>query len=226
MKKIGLVGGISWTSTLDYYKFINEGVNVKLGGLNFAECIIYSLNFGDIYTQSWDNAYDILYNACDSLKKSGADGIALCANTAHLYADRLEKEINLPIIHIVSETAKEINKKGFKKIGLLGTKFTMEMDFYKDKLSSFELEVLIPQKQETRDYIQFTLREELGIGLINPNTKIKYKEIAMELSERGAECIVLGCTEIPMLVSQEDFEIPVFDTTKIHSEAIVNFMLS
>lgn len=226
MKKIGLVGGISWTSTLDYYKFINEGVNAKLGGLNFAECIIYSLNFGDIYTQSWDNAYDILYNACDSLKKSGADGIALCANTAHLYADRLEKEINLPIIHIVSETAKEINKKGFKKIGLLGTKFTMEMDFYKDKLSSFELEVLIPQKQETRDYIQFTLREELGIGLINPNTKIKYKEIAMELSERGAECIVLGCTEIPMLVSQEDFEIPVFDTTKIHSEAIVNFMLS
>jgi aspartate racemase len=226
MKKIGLVGGISWTSTLDYYKFINEGINAKLGGLNFAECIIYSINFGDIYTQSWDNSYDILYNACNSLKKSGVEGIALCANTAHLYADRLEKEINLPFINIVSETAKEINKKGFKKIGLLGTKFTMEMDFYKDKLSSFELEVLIPQKQETRDYIQFTLREELGIGLINPNTKTKYKEIAMELLESGAECIVLGCTEIPMLISQEDFEIPIFDTTKIHSEAIVNFMLS
>lgn len=226
MKKIGLVGGISWTSTLDYYKFINEGINAKLGGLNFAECIIYSINFGDIYTQSWDNSYDILYNACDSLKKSGVDGIALCANTAHLYADRLEKEINLPIIHIVSETAKEINKKGFKKIGLLGTKFTMEMDFYKDKLCSFGLEVLIPKKQETRDYIQFTLREELGIGLINPDTKTKYKEIVMELLESGAECIVLGCTEIPMLVSQEDFEITVFDTTKIHSEAIVNFMLS
>ena len=120
----------------------------------------------------------------------------------------------------------ELHLKGYKKIGLLGTKFTMEMDFYKNKLSSFGLEVLIPEKQETREYIQFTLREELGIGFINPETKEKYKEIIMELVERGAECIVLGCTEIPMLVSQEDFEIPVFDTTKIHSSAIVNFMLS
>ena len=98
MKKIGLVGGISWTSTLDYYKFINEGVNKKLGGLNFAECIIYSLNFGDIYTQGWDKSFDLLYNACNSLKKSGADGIALCANSAHLYADRLQEAINLPIL--------------------------------------------------------------------------------------------------------------------------------
>lgn len=226
MKKIGLVGGISWTSTLDYYKFINEGINNNLGGLNFAECIIYSLNFGDIYTQSWDNSYNLLYDACDSLKKSGADGIALCANTAHLYADILQNAINLPIIHIVTETAKTIKKKEFKKIGLLGTKFTMEMDFYRNKLKTFGLDVLIPEKQETRDYIQFTLREELGIGFINPDTKEKYKDILKELVDRGAECVVLGCTEIPMLVSQDDFEIPVFDTTKIHSDAIVNFMLS
>lgn len=226
MKKIGLVGGISWTSTLDYYKFINEGVNKKLGGLNFAECIIYSLNFGDIYTQSWDKSYDLLYNACNSLKKSGADGIALCANTAHLYADKLQKEINLPVVHIVTETAKAITKNSFKKIGLLGTKFTMEMDFYKNKFEEFGLEVVIPEKQETRDYMQFTLREELGIGFINPETKEKYKEIVNELVDRGAECIVLGCTEIPMLVSQEDFEIPVFDTTKIHSQAIIDFITS
>ncbi|WP_445452442.1 aspartate/glutamate racemase family protein [Flavobacterium sp. 25HG05S-40] len=226
MKKIGLVGGISWTSTLDYYKFINEGVNIKLGGLNFAECIIYSLNFGDIYTQSWDNSYELLHNACNSLKKSGAEGIALCANTAHLYADRLQEELNMPIIHIVAETAKKINQKGFKKIGLLGTKFTMEMDFYRNKLETFGLEVLVPDEQETRDYIQFTLREELGIGFINPETKEKYKEIIKNLVQKGAECIVLGCTEIPMLVSQDDFEIPVFDTTKIHSEAIIDFMLS
>lgn len=224
MKKIGLVGGISWTSTLDYYKFINEGVNEKLGGLNFAECIIYSLNFGDIYTQSWDNSYDLLHNACDSLKKCGVEGIALCANTAHLYAGKLQESINLPIIHIVTETAKTITKKGFKKIGLLGTKFTMEMDFYKKKFEDSGLEVLIPEKQETRDYIQFTLREELGIGFINPETKEKYKEIVKELMDRGAECIVLGCTEIPMLVNQEDFDFPVFDTTKIHSQAIVEFM--
>ena len=226
MKKIGLVGGISWTSTLDYYKFINEGVNEKLGGLNFAECIIYSLNFGDIYTQSWDNSYDLLFNACKSLKNGGANGIALCANTAHLYADKLQEAINLPIIHIVDETAKIIKKKGFKKIGLLGTKFTMEMDFYRNKLESFELEVIIPEKQETRDYIQFTLREELGVGFINPATKEKYKEIVKELVDKGVECIVLGCTEIPMLLSQEDFEISVFDTTKIHSQAIVEFITS
>ena len=226
MKKIGLVGGISWTSTMDYYKFINEGVNEKLGGLNFAECIIYSLNFGDIYTQSWDNSYDLLFNACKSLKNGGANGIALCANTAHLYADKLQEAINLPIIHIVDETAKIIKKKGFKKIGLLGTKFTMEMDFYRNKLESFELEVIIPEKQETRDYIQFTLREELGVGFINPATKEKYKEIVKELVDKGVECIVLGCTEIPMLLSQEDFEISVFDTTKIHSQAIVEFITS
>lgn len=226
MKKIGLVGGISWTSTIDYYKFINEGVNAKLGGLNFAECIIYSLNFGDINTQGWDNLYDLLLNACESLKKSGADGIALCANTAHLYADRLQKEINLPVIHIVTETAKTINKNEFKKIGLLGTKFTMEMEFYRNKLELYGLEVLIPEKLETREYIQYTLREELGVGLINPKTKEKYKEIIKDLVDKGAKCIVLGCTEIPMLVSQEDFETPVFDTTKIHSQAIVEFITS
>ena len=111
MKKIGLVGGISWTSTLDYYKFINEGVNAKLGGLNFAECIIYSLNFGDIYIKSWENSYDLLLDACESLKKSGADGIALCANTAHLYADRLQQTTDLPLIHIVTETAKTISER-------------------------------------------------------------------------------------------------------------------
>ena len=188
--------------------------------------MIYSLNFGDIYTQSWDNSYDLLLKACESLKKSGADGIALCANTAHLYADRLQEEINLPIVNIISETAKTINKNGFKKIGLLGTKFTMEMDFYRNKFESFGLEVLIPEKPETREYIQYTLREELGIGFINPETKEKYKEIAQDLADRGAECIVLGCTEIPMLISQDVFEIPVFDTTKIHSQAIVEFITS
>lgn len=114
MKKIGLVGGISWVSTIDYYKFINEGVNSKLGGLNFAECIIYSLNFGDIQAKTWENSFTLLVNACDSLKKSGVDSIVLCANTAHLFADKLQETIQLPIIHIVEETAKVIKKNGFK----------------------------------------------------------------------------------------------------------------
>lgn len=226
MKKIGLVGGISWVSTMDYYKFINKGVNSKLGGLNFAECIIYSLNFGDIQAKSWDNSFELLLNACESLKKSGVDSIVLCANTAHLFADELQEKIKLPIIHIGAETAKAINKQGLKKVGLLGTKFTMEMDFYRNKLEEYGLEVLIPEKQETRDYIQHTVKDELGIGFINPETKTNYIAIVKELVDRGAECIILGCTEIPMLISQDDFAIPVFDTTKIHSQAIVEYIVS
>jgi aspartate racemase len=226
MKKIGLVGGISWVSTMDYYKFINEGVNSKLGGLNFAECIIYSLNFGDIQAKSWDNSFELLLNACESLKKSGVDSIVLCANTAHLFADKLQEAIQLPIIHIGAETAKAVNKDRLKKVGLLGTKFTMEMDFYRNKLEEYGLEVLIPEKQETRDYIQHTVKEELGIGFINPITKINYISIVKELVDRGAECIILGCTEIPMLISQDDFAIPIFDTTKIHSQAIVEYIVS
>jgi aspartate racemase len=226
MKKIGLVGGISWVSTMDYYKFINEGVNSKLGGLNFAECIIYSLNFGDVQATSWDNSFDLLLNACESLKKSGAEAIVLCANTAHLFADKLQETAGLPVIHIGTATARAINKRGHKKAGLLGTKFTMEMDFYRNKLEYHGLEVLIPEEQKTRDYIQYTVKEELGIGFINPETKRNYISIVKDLVAGGAECIILGCTEIPMLISQEDFAIPVFDTTKIHSHAIVEYILS
>lgn len=211
---------------MDYYKFINEGVNARLGGLNFAECIIYSLNFGDIQSKSWDNSYELLLGACESLKNSGVESIVLCANTAHLFADKLQDTIQLPIIHIGEETAKAVNKKGFKKVGLLATKFTMEMNFYRDKLEQYGLEVLIPEKQETRDYIQQTLKEELGIGLINPETKSNYISIIKELVDCGAECIILGCTEIPMLISEEDFNIPMFDTTKIHSQAIVDYIVS
>jgi len=226
MKKIGLVGGISWVSTMDYYKFINEGVNAKLGGLNFAECIIYSLNFGDIQAKSWNNSFELLLNACESLKKTGVDSIVLCANTAHLFAEKLQETIKLPIINIIVETAKAVNKQGFKKVGLLGTKFTMEMDFYRNKLEEYGLEVLIPEKQETRDYIQHTVKEELGIGFINPETKNNYISIVKELVDRGAECIILGCTEIPLLISENDFTIPIFDTTKIHSQAIVEYIVS
>lgn len=226
LKKIGLVGGISWVSTLDYYTFINEGVNNKLGGLNFAECIIYSLNFGDVQEKTWENSYELLLNACESLKKGGAEAIVLCANTAHLFADELEVQIQLPFIHIVTETAKSINKAGLKTIGLLGTKFTMEMDFYRKKLESFGIQVLVPETQEVRDYVQNTVKEELGRGIINKNTKEKYLEIIDDLVKRGAEGIILGCTEIPLLLNQNDFTIPVFDTTKIHSEAIIEYTTS
>jgi aspartate racemase len=226
MKKIGLIGGISWVSTMDYYKLINDGINEKLGGLNFTECIIYSLNFGDVQQKTWTGAYELLLNACRSLQQSGADGIALCANTAHLYADRLTADIQLPFIHIGEETARAVQQRNIKRIGLLGTKFTMEMDFYREKLESFGLKVLIPEPVQTRDYIQETVKEELGSGIIKPETKLRYIQVMNQLVERGAEGIILGCTEIPLLISQEDFSLPVFDTTRIHAAAIVDFMIN
>ena len=226
MKKIGLVGGVSWVSTMDYYKFINEGVNEALGGLNFAKCMIYSLNFGDVQEKSWENSFELLFGACESLKRGGVDAIALCANTAHLFADQLQEKIQLPIIHIGSETAKVIRKQGLKRVGLLGTKFTMEMKFYGKKLEEYGLDVLIPEKQETRDYLQFTIKEELGRGLIKEETMRSYCSIVEDLVERGAEGVILGCTEIPMLISQKHFSIPVFDTTRIHAQAIVEYLLS
>jgi aspartate racemase len=226
MKKIGLVGGISWVSTLDYYRFINEGVNEQLGGLNFAECLIYSLNFADVQDKTWEGSFDLLLNACEGLKRSGVEAIVLCANTAHLFADQLQEKIALPIIHIGTETAKAINATGIKKVGLLGTVFTMEKEFYIKKLEDHGLNVLVPAKKEARDYIQLTLKEELGRGLILAETKAQYIKIVNDLIADGAEGIILGCTEIPMLISQDDFEIPVFDTTKIHCQAIVDYILS
>jgi aspartate racemase len=230
MKKLGLVGGISWVSTIDYYRFINEGINEKLGGLNFAECIIYSLNFNDFQgnntNNNWDATFELLLNACKSLEKSGAEAIVLCANTAHAVSDKLEKEIQLPIIHVATATANKINEQGLKKVGLLGTKFTMEMDFYFKKLAENNIEAIVPFLQEERDFIQDTLKEELGRGIIKEQTKRAYLSIIEKLIENGAEGIILGCTEIPMLISQEDVSVPVFDTTKIHSEAAVNFAVS
>lgn len=230
MKKLGLVGGISWVSTIDYYRFINEGINEKLGGLNFAECIIYSLNFDDFQrsnsNNNWDTTFELLLNACKSLEKSGAEAIVLCANTAHAVSDKLEKELQLPIIHVATATANKINEQGLKKVGLLGTKFTMEMDFYFKKLAENNIEAIVPFLQEERDFIQDTLKEELGRGIIKEQTKRAYLSIIEKLIENGAEGIILGCTEIPMLISQEDVAVPVFDTTKIHSEAAVNFAVS
>ena len=226
MKKIGLVGGISWVSTLEYYKLLNEGVNGRLGGLHFAECLLYSLNFADVQAVGWENAYGLLREACASLQRGGADAIALCANTAHLFADRLEAELHLPLIHLVTETAQALRREGHATIGLLGTKFTMELPFYRDRLAAFGIQVLTPPTQDTRDYVQFTVKEELGRGLLKPETKARYVVIAQELVGRGATALVLGCTEIPLLLSQADFAVPVFDTVKIHTDAIVNYMVS
>ena len=229
MKKLGLIGGISWTSTIDYYKYINEGVNQKLGGLNFANCIIYSLNFNDFQRHNvaydWDAAFELLVNAGKQLKNAGAEALVLCANTAHIVAERVEQEVQLPLIHIAKETGNEINKHGMRKVGLLGTEFVMEMDFYKNSLIAQNIEPLIPKLKEDRDFIQTTLKLELSKGLIKQETKQRYISIINSLIEEGAEGIILGCTEIPSIIQQSDVSVPVFDTTKIHSQAAVEFAL-
>lgn len=201
-------------------------MNKQLGGLNFAECIIYSLNFGDIYQLSWENTSELLLSACKKLESIEAEAIVLCANTAHMHAEFLQKNLTIPIIHIGEETANVVQQSGIKKIGLMGTKFTMEMDFYRKKLEEKGLLVLIPEEPEIRNFIQTTLRDELGKGLIRKETKEKYLEIINSLVENGAEGIILGCTEIPLIIGQEDVAVPVFDTTRIHSEAAIKFILT
>lgn len=229
MKKLGLIGGISWVSTADYYKFINEGINKELGGVNFAECMIYSFNYHDIKQNNenndWETTFNMLSKACQSLKNGGAEAIVLCANTMHLIADRIQESVNLPLIHIATETAKEIQKHKLKKVGLLGTKFTMELDFFKEKLTALGIETIIPE-DEDRDFIHDTIFNELGKGLIIESTKEKYLSIIEKLIANGAEGIILGCTEIPLLVKQEAVKVPVFDTTMIHSNAAIAFALS
>jgi aspartate racemase len=229
MKLLGLIGGTSWVSTIDYYRLINQGVNEKLGGLNFAECIIHSFNYADIKRNNdandWDATLKMMTTAGQNLKNSGAKAIVLCANTMHLIADQLEQNIQLPVIHIATATANAIEAGGFKKVGLLGTKFTMEQAFFRDKLTEKNIEVVIPGDEE-RDFIHYSIFEELGRGIMKPETKSFYIDVMHKLAGQGAEGIILGCTEIPLLISSEDVNIPLFDTTQIHSKAAVDFVLS
>lgn len=230
MKKIGLIGGISWVSTADYYRLINEGINERMGGLNFSECLVYSFNYADIKKNNdandWDSTFNMLLKGCEFLKSGGAEAIVLCANTMHLIADKLQEAIGIPLIHIAEATAAEIQKKKIKKVALLGTKFTMELDFFKDKLAANGIETIIPDNQEDKDFIHYTIFEELGRGLVTDETKKRYLEIADELIQKGAEGIILGCTEIPLVIKPEDVSVPIFDTALIHSKAAVDFQLS
>lgn len=229
MKKIGLVGGTSWASTIDYYRIINEGVNERLGGLNFAECIIYSVNFEDFRrfnaAHNWDGTYELLAGAALNLKKAGADLLLLGANTAHIVADSIAETVQLPLIDIRVAAARAIHARGLKKLGLLGTKYTMELDFYKDTLRESGLEVIIPGHQADRDFIEETLLHELGKGIITDKTKLAYLQLCNQLIAEGAEGIILGCTEIPLIIQQEDLPVPVFNTTLIHSMAAVDYAL-
>ncbi|MHA1412791.1 MAG: aspartate/glutamate racemase family protein [Promethearchaeota archaeon] len=230
MKLIGLIGGISWESSLHYYKIINEKVKEELGGLHSARCVLYSVDFDNIAKLqnegNWQELNEIMISIAKKLENIGAELIVICANTMHKMADLIEEQINIPLIHIVDATAKEIKKQGIKKVGLLGTKYTMEQDFYVKRLKEKHgIKVIIP-KENDRDIIHDVIFNELCLGIVKENSKQQYIKIIKDLERSGAEGVILGCTEIPLLITKEDVSIPVFDTTRIHAEYAVNFALS
>lgn len=227
MKTIGLIGGTGWVSSVEYYRLINEGVNKKLGGLDFAKCILYSLNYGEVarlQQKNKDLILPMLEDVAEKLVQSGADGLALCANTLHMYYNQLAEKLPIPIVHIAEATAKEIKKNTFSKVGLLGTQLTMEGDFYTGVLRKNGIETLVPEKED-RVYINEKITTELFHLQFKEETRKRFLEIMTNLNLKGADAIILGCTEIPLLIKPEHTNLPLFDTLEIHANAIVDFML-
>lgn len=221
LKTIGLIGGMSWESTATYYKIINETVKEKLGGLHSAKCILYSVDFQEIEecqaNGNWEKSGEILGEAAYNLEKAGADFIVICTNTMHKVVNQIKEKISIPILHIAEMTAEKILEKGLKNIALLGTKYTMEQDFYKSKLIEKGINVIIPDKNDI-ETINEVIYDELCLGTINSNSKKKFLEIVDKLRSKGAEGIILGCTEIGLLIKNEDTDVPLFDTAIIHAE--------
>ena len=221
LKTIGLIGGMSWESTVTYYKIINETVKEKLGGLHSAKCILYSVDFQEIEecqaNGNWEKSGEILGEAAYNLEKAGADFIVICTNTMHKVVNQIKEKISVPILHIAEMTAEKILEKGLKNIALLGTKYTMEQDFYKSKLIEKGINVIIPDKNDI-ETINEVIYDELCLGTINSDSKKKFLEIVDKLRSKGAEGIILGCTEIGLLIKNEDTDVPLFDTAIIHAE--------
>ena len=221
LKTIGLIGGMSWESTVTYYKIINETVKEKLGGLHSAKCILYSVDFQEIEecqaNGNWEKSGEILGEAAYNLEKAGADFIVICTNTMHKVVNQIKEKISIPILHIAEMTAEKILEKGLKNIALLGTKYTMEQDFYKSKLIEKGINVIVPDKNDV-EIINKVIYDELCLGTINSNSKKKFLEIVDKLRSKGAEGIILGCTEIGLLIKNADTDVPLFDTAIIHAE--------
>ncbi len=228
MKTIGLLGGMSWESTDLYYQHINKMIQTQLGKLHSAKVILVSIDFSEVAALQqlglWEQAGAYLSEQALKLEQAGADCILLCTNTMHNIADQIEASISIPLIHIVNATAQDILKQHIHKVGLLGTAFTMEQDFYKNKLVQQGIDVLIPEKQD-RDTVHQIIYEELCVGIIDPTSRQKYIDIVEDLIAAGAQGIVLGCTEICMLIGDVQFSVPLFDTTSIHAKAAVDFAL-
>lgn len=229
MKTIGMVGGMSWESTLEYYRILNESVKEKLGGFHSAKCILYSVDFEEVerlqHLGEWDSLTKLMILAAKKVESAGADFILICTNTMHKMADEVQDAIHIPLLHIVDVTAEAIQANGQNRVGLLGTKFTMEQDFYKKKLQDkYGFDVLIPSEEE-RQVIHDILYVELCLGKIEEPSRNKFKDIIHNLIDRGAQGIILGCTEIPLIVAQKDYEVPLYDTTALHARAAVEYAI-
>ncbi len=229
MKTIGMIGGMSWESSIEYYRIINETIRAELGGLHSAKSIMVSVEFSEIealqHQGRWDEAAEILIEASRSLESGGADFAIICTNTMHKLYDIIQQRIRIPLLHIADPTAENIRDEGIKQIALLGTRFTMEENFYKGRLvDNYGLGVIIPASEDI-EIIHRIIYEELCAGIIQSDSKQKYADIIRRLVEEGAEGIILGCTEIGLLVKQEDSPVPLFDTTEIHAKAAVKYAL-
>ena len=230
MKTIGMIGGMSWESSIEYYRIINETVRAELGGLHSAKSIMVSVEFAEIETlqhqDRWDEAAEILTDAARSLESGGADFAIICTNTMHKLYDIIQQNIRIPLLHIADPTAESIKFEGIKKIALLGTRFTMEENFYKGRLiDNHGLDVIIPDPEDM-EIVHRIIYDELCAGIIQSESKQKYADIIRRLVKEGAEGIILGCTEIGLLVKQEDSPVPLFDTTEIHARAAVKHALA
>ncbi len=228
MKTLGLIGGTSWLSTVEYYKIINTQINQRLGRLNSAKILLYSVNFEEFRPpddpSGWLEVLNRFGGIARRLETAGADAILFCANTPHLVTPEVQSKIRIPLIHIAEETAREISRHNIKTVALLGTKFTMEREFFREKLTAHGLRTIIPETED-RQFIHNSVLDEMGIGIFSDQTKHRYLDIIAQLQNSGAEGVIFGCTEIPMLLKPSDCSIPTFDTTLIHCTAAVNFAL-
>ena len=229
MKTIGLIGGMSWESTVTYYQLINEAVHKRLGGLHSAKIVLWSVEFDEIEkcqsSGDWDKSARILSEIARGLEKAGADVVLICTNTMHKVAQEVAASVQIPLLHIADATFEALDRKNIRRVGLLGTKYTMQQDFIKGRLAERGLEVLIPEDNDM-EMINRVIFDELCVGKILPESKREFLKVIEKLQNRGAEGVILGCTEIGLLVKQADTDLPVFDTTEIHAKAAVEFALS
>ncbi len=229
MKTIGMLGGMSWESTLSYYRAVNEGVKEALGGLHSAKVILYSVDFAEIETLQhrgdWEKTAEILAEAAVAVERAGADFLIICTNTMHLVAPQIEASITIPVVHIADATAHALQKDRIGRVGLLGTRFTMEQPFYKNRLEEkFGIDVIVPEEQE-RKTVHEIIYGELCLGRVWQESKAEFLRIIDNLEKKGAEAVILGCTEIALLVGQADATVPLYDTTAIHAKRAVELAL-